>query len=91
LLLAAIDWRTANQPAREGSPVTLILGRPFDPGLRPAFCIAECDAINFRTDANEISSRLPLKHSLETFLETFPCLDIGREVGFIEQTVNNKQ
>jgi hypothetical protein len=84
LLLAAIDWRrTANQPAREGSPVTLILGRPFDPGLRPAFCIAECDAINFRTDANEISSRLSL--------ETFPCLDIGREVGFIEQTVNNKQ
>jgi hypothetical protein len=49
--------------------------------LRPAFCIAECDAINFRTDANEISSRLPLKHSLKTFLETFPCLDIGRGWG----------
>jgi hypothetical protein len=75
LLLAAIDWhRPANQPARKGLWVALVLGRPFDLGLQSVFCIAECDAINFGADANKISSQdIPSRH-----LETFPCLDIGR-------------
>jgi hypothetical protein len=65
LLRVAIERRRpGNRPAREGSPVALILGRPFDLGLQPVFCIAECDAINFRTDANKISLQ---DVSLETF------------------------
>jgi hypothetical protein len=44
--------------------VALILGRPLDLGLQPAFCIAECDAINFRTDADKISLQdIPLRQA----------------------------